>query len=355
MRIACLQFNPKIGQVEANVNKVWSLLLLSSKYDFVILPELAVTGYNFRDANHIRPYLESTDAPAASINLARQISHKYKCFTLIGYPELAGTKIYNLALLVSPSGSTIHNYRKSFLYSADETWGCSENPRRGFESFELILDKDYYLDFLPNKHYRSITTNIGICMDLNPYKFEAPFNSFEFSMACFHQQARLILCPMAWLLSESPSVESSSDDASFDASARVKQAQSYTKKLLTKLTLNNAASAPVFPLSETLFEASVPSFSTVNYWILRFFPFLCHENSIPEKYYNKVTVVACNRVGVEDDVVYGGSSSIFQFSNTDPSPEFNYLNKSVDILGSLGQGDEAIMVRDLSLDCEQPN
>lgn len=47
----------------------------------------------------------------------------------IGYPEKAKSTLdpakleyYNSAVTVSPSGETVANYRKSFLYYTDETW-----------------------------------------------------------------------------------------------------------------------------------------------------------------------------------------------------------------------------------------
>lgn len=42
---------------------------------------------------------------------------------------------YNSAVLVSPKGNVLVNYRKSFLFSTDETW--AEEGRDGFFAGEM--------------------------------------------------------------------------------------------------------------------------------------------------------------------------------------------------------------------------
>ena len=46
MRIACLQFNPKLGQVEDNISRAEALLaeVDTTNLDLLVLPELAFTG-----------------------------------------------------------------------------------------------------------------------------------------------------------------------------------------------------------------------------------------------------------------------------------------------------------------------
>ena len=43
-------------------------------------------------------------------------------------------------------------------------------------------------------------------MDINPYRFEAPFDAFEFSRFHVDQKSRWILFSMAWLKAENGSV-----------------------------------------------------------------------------------------------------------------------------------------------------
>lgn len=46
---------------------------------------------------------------------------------------------------------------------------------------------------------RKVKVTLGICMDLSPYKFEAPFTAFELAKFTRAQGSQLLLCSMAWL------------------------------------------------------------------------------------------------------------------------------------------------------------
>ncbi|KAK6457695.1 carbon-nitrogen hydrolase [Scheffersomyces xylosifermentans] len=349
LRFACVQVNPRIGSVDANISKVRSLLKDVKEADFVILPELAITGYNFANKASIEPYLEEAEeGKGPSITLAKEISNRLKCFTLIGYPEIFQSKIYNSAILISPAGEVLYNYRKTFLYETDETWGASENPEKGFKSFNLVVDKEFYLS-PSEKSYPTVKTNIGICMDLNPYKFEAPFNDFEFSLAAFAQRSKLILVPTAWLSPQSPS-----SNTLLSTEEKAKEGKAY-EELYFGEENSPISSGVQFKGSEAVkpFDPSGFDASTINYWILRFFPFLRHPNSIQDKYFEKATVVMCNRVGVENDIMYAGSSSIFQFLGKESiSNEIDSKNPSVNVIGSLGKGEVGVLIRDIDVEVD---
>ncbi|CUM63795.1 uncharacterized protein PRCAT00001379001 [Priceomyces carsonii] len=351
LKIACVQTNPIIGQVERNINRIRDLLANVPKVDFVVLPELAITGYNFPNREAIQPFLESS-VNGKSVKLAEEISKRYQCFTLIGYPEIFEDRIYNSAALVSPSGSLLYNYRKTFLYETDEEWGCDENPDKLFSPIELIIDKEYYIDRQPGKPYSKVVTSIGICMDLNPYKFEAPFNKFEMSLSSFLNRSKLIICPMAWLSPQSPSIDEKLLKEEKQKKAEIISDKYYreNKPHLNLLSTQNDNAFVSEP--ENTILPKVPSFSTVHYWILRFFPFLNHPSNDLPKYYDKVTLITCNRVGIERDVMYGGSSSIIQFKNVRGTADLNNRNPSVQILGSLGQVEEGVLLRDIDVETQ---
>lgn len=327
IRIACIQLNPEIGKLQQNVDRALKLIdSLNRQVDLIVLPELAFTGYNFGSAKQIDEYLEVKFEGITS-KLARQISLLNKCVTVIGYPERTpDNKIYNSAVVSDLQGNFIHNYRKSFLYETDEGWGCSEGS--GFSNFKLNFGE------------KSIWTSIGICMDLNPYKFEAPFNKYEFAMFNLREQVELILCPTAWLNSASPSI---TKDFSvlplFDKEI---------KELKPEFNLKEHGESinPELKIDES--KLSNPSISTLNYWILRFFPFLNYDNASYTEV--KPTVVICNRSGIEKDVVYGGSSTIFKFNNSFENTKFHdSRNSSVTSYGSLSQGSEGVLFREVDI------
>lgn len=325
LRIACLQFNPLLGQVDANVAKITRLMAcFPKKIDLLVLPELAVTGYNFKSAKEIEPFLEKS-GDGISFRVARDLSQKFGCTTVIGYPEKLGSIIYNSALVVDEQGQVVSNYRKSHLYETDETWGCLENPVRGFPPLKLLWPKSDVED----GNRVSVTANIGICMDLNPYQFKAEFNEFEFSIGCWQNDASLIIVPTAWLSSESPSINDS-----LSREEKAQKALQFQKQVLEKACEN----------------AATPSQSLVDYWIVRLFPFLNHPyNGLPKKLH-RTTVVLCNRLGIEDEILYGGSSSILQFDpSKGESSALDATNPSVDVLTSAGWATEEVIYHEVDL------
>lgn len=322
LTVACVQFNAVLGNTEINIAKVRHLVSkIKKEIDLLVLPELAITGYNFKSRQEIEPHLsELGKGPSAS--LASELSRKFHCHTVIGYPEKLHDKIYNSALVTDNIGEVVHNYRKTHLYETDETWGCSENPEKSFAPF--------YLNLGPER--KPVLTNMGICMDLNPYKFEAPFFELEFASSCYFNESSLIILPTNWLSPESPSIqEGLSEEKKIEKS----------KELQKRFEQN-----PEAPLE----DSGSPSELTVNYWILRLFPFLSHPRNPYPRRRHKTAVVMCNRSGIEDQVLYGGSSTIYQFDESaNGSEAFDMTNPSVDVLGSLGHATEDVLIHEIEV------
>src|SRR4051794_37188104 len=135
MRIACLQFDPKLGQVATNQARAERLLgELVATPDVLLLPEMAFTGYCYRSREEILPRCESPrDGPTAfwCSHQARALGSYVVC----GFPERAdGDVLYNSLLVCDPGGNIVHVYRKHFLYTTDETW-AAEGP--GFTTLDL--------------------------------------------------------------------------------------------------------------------------------------------------------------------------------------------------------------------------
>lgn len=117
---------------------------------------------------------------------------KHNCHVVVGYPEQVDVsdkwptspEYYNSAMVVNNDGENIVNYRKHFLYMIDETWALEGS---GFGK-----------EFIPGLGQ----TAMGICMDINPYKFEAPWHAFEFAFHVLEVKANLVIISMAWLTRE---------------------------------------------------------------------------------------------------------------------------------------------------------
>jgi len=286
MRIACLQFAPQVGDVDNNLNRADAVLSKANpqNIDLLVLPELAFSGYNFKSLQHISPYLEPTTAGITSL-WARTTALKYDCVVTAGYPEKvditpkwpASPEYYNSAITVNAEGETIANYRKSFLYYTDETWAL-EGPD-GFYDGEI--------DGLGN-------VAMGICkwptksferMDLNPYKFEAPWSAWEFAYHILHKEANLVIISMAWLTRE--------DARSFSRTPKE------------------------------------PDMETLSYWLARMEPLIRAESD------DEIIVVLANRCGTEDDAVYAGTSAVLGIQSGE-----------VKVYGILGRGERELLVVD---------
>jgi protein N-terminal amidase len=105
---------------------------------------------------------------------------------------------------------------------------------------------------------------MGICMDINPYRFEAPWNAYEFANHVIESRAQLVILSMAWL---------------------------------TRLSPQELRELPLRPDNETL-----------QYWIDRFYP--VHLSSG-----GPVFIVFANRCGIENAACYAGTSALICFKD----------------------------------------
>lgn len=110
---------------------------------------------------------------------------------------------YNSLVCVDAKGVVRVNYRKSFLYETDDSWALEGG---GFGSAALPLGSSGRIAVRESggteaETEQTISTALGICMDLSPYKFTAPFDAFEFGHHVVNSGARLVVVSMAWLSS----------------------------------------------------------------------------------------------------------------------------------------------------------
>jgi predicted amidohydrolase len=100
--------------------------------DLVVLPELAVSGYNFESAGQARSLGEPADGPTARMLsvLAAETGAHY----VIGIAEAEGNALYNSAILVGPGG-LIGCYRKAHLFFHEKDFFLPGNS--GFRIFEV--------------------------------------------------------------------------------------------------------------------------------------------------------------------------------------------------------------------------
>jgi protein N-terminal amidase len=244
MRLALLQTNPTLGEVHKNITAATNLLETlpsNAQLDLIVLPELAFSGYNFQSPSHIAPFVE-TRTSSPSREWAQKIAKQFRCSVLIGLPT-HDTSRHNTAVLVDSTGTIVHEYYKHHMFGTDYKWGCTPGPGFAFTTLEF--------DDTP------VRTSVGICMDLNPWEYKAPFSSYEFANYILENDITLIILPMAWL--QSPEDEPNS---------------------------------------------AQPSHSNLKYWITRLNP-LINDTKMR-------TVVVCNRTGQEEEAIYAGTSCVLR-------------------------------------------
>ncbi|KAK2594906.1 hypothetical protein QQS21_007354 [Conoideocrella luteorostrata] len=277
MRIACLQFAPQVGDVDNNLNRADAILSRADPeaLDLLVLPELAFSGYNFKSLRQISQFLEPSGSGISSL-WSRTTALKYDCTVVAGYPERVDPALkwptnpeyYNAAIVVNGEGETVANYRKSHLYYTDETWAL-EGPAGFFYGNLEGLGR----------------TAMGICMDLNPHRFEAPWEDFEFAHHVLDCGARLVVLSMAWITNDDPRQFS-----------RMPQE---------------------------------PDMDTLHYWISRLEPIIRAEST------EEVIIVFANRTGSEGEAMYAGTSAVIGIQSGE-----------VRVYGILGRGDKEVLVVD---------
>ncbi len=112
MKGAIYQFKPELGEVERNIAKM-AEAIKGIDADFVVLPELATSGYFFLSMDEVKPFsLEPEDEKLAPLY---EISASKDMMIVLGYAEKSGNVVYNSALAILPDGKNF-TYRKTHLF-----------------------------------------------------------------------------------------------------------------------------------------------------------------------------------------------------------------------------------------------
>lgn len=118
-RIGYFQFRPIFGRMERNVKIVVSALA-NVRADLIVLPELAFTGYYFRDRKEV---FELADDPrkSAVVEALTALCRQRRTHVVTGFAERRKDRCFNSALLIGPSG-LMHVYRKMHLFNEEKQW-----------------------------------------------------------------------------------------------------------------------------------------------------------------------------------------------------------------------------------------
>ncbi|ETP24459.1 hypothetical protein F441_02539 [Phytophthora nicotianae CJ01A1] len=208
LKIAIVQYDSQLGQVERNmevsvgaafkaiasryvkltdplfdlqyVDKMVVSLSEEDKIDVLMLSEMAFTGYVFKSKADVAQVAEVA-GQGPTFHWCQRQARRLHCMVTCGYVEKEGELLYNSMLVVSPEGELVCNPRKTFLYETDKSWATAGN---GFCTWHCPwLNK---------------TISFGICMDINPDDFKAPFSAYEFGTHVVENKSDLVLFACAW-------------------------------------------------------------------------------------------------------------------------------------------------------------
>lgn len=294
LRIGVVQMAPELGKVGKNLQKLSKITanLKPGTLDLLCLPEMILTGYTFKCADAIKPFLEKPDQGVTS-RYCKELASQLGCHVIAGYPEIlanenesheievqdennhheTGLVGYNSAILYGPNG-LCGNYRKTNLFDTDKPWAF---PGTGFATFGLGQSLG--------------RVSLGICMDLNPFPgavWTTDNAPYELAQYVIDENTNLLVVLCAWL------------DSNKDPDSRW-------------------------------------DISTLNYWIARLRPlWKTLETSSPK--HSDTIVVMCNRSGVEGETRFAGTSAIFRFSQNAEHPE---------IIGVMTREQEGVQIWDV--------
>lgn len=118
MKLALVQFAPFFLDEEKTIQKLDSLFKNSSGANLVVLPELANSGYNFRDRKEAFASSECT-SKSRYIEYLSETAKKRRQYIVSGFNERENNKIFNSSVLVGPKGF-IGVYRKIHLFMREK-------------------------------------------------------------------------------------------------------------------------------------------------------------------------------------------------------------------------------------------
>lgn len=148
MRVAAVQYRARRDDLEASRRAlVRRAEEAAAGSDLVVMPEMAVTGYVFDDRAEASAVAEAPDGP--TFRALAPVARRHGAWLVVGFPERAGERLYNSALVIAPDGALRGVYRKTLLYTADTPWAHPGDS--GYLAFPVAGRR----------------VGVAVCMDLN--------------------------------------------------------------------------------------------------------------------------------------------------------------------------------------------
>jgi predicted amidohydrolase len=139
IRIACLQMQPAIGEIEANVAHSIALIDRAAALGagLVVLPELCNSGYMFKSREEA--FAASEPIPVGpTVKAWAEVAARHQLHLVAGICERDGAKLFNSAVLIGPKGY-IGTFRKVHLWNEENLY--FEPGDLGFPVFHTAVGR----------------------------------------------------------------------------------------------------------------------------------------------------------------------------------------------------------------------
>ncbi|EFC45718.1 carbon-nitrogen hydrolase [Naegleria gruberi] len=182
LNVAICQCDIKFKQIDINKEHISHMLspLDSKLIDFLVFPEMTLSGYVFKDREDIFPFCERSGPGGEYFEYGLALAKKFNCTVFLGFPEkeliqdgkdeLSNCKLYNSMYVISHNGNYV-TYRKHFLFEADTVWAEEGDTFKAFDyslNERCILTHDTStMDKPTGMDRENIRIGVGICMDID--------------------------------------------------------------------------------------------------------------------------------------------------------------------------------------------
>jgi protein N-terminal amidase len=172
-----------MGKADALLAK----LTAADAIKLMVLPELAFSGYMFSGRAAVASLCELA-GDGSTFRWCRATAARLGCTVCCGFPRRApaaaasggGDVFYNSVMVVSADG-LLHTHDKHHLFFVDKTW--------------CVAGAGWSACFIPTL---GASVGFGICMDINPWEFSAPFEAFELASFCRDAGVAVLAFSSAW-------------------------------------------------------------------------------------------------------------------------------------------------------------
>ena len=132
MRVAFFQYSPCFGNPEKNLDLIRKSIPKAVSADILVLPELSLTGYTFKD--YEEAYSLSEEIGGKLCDELIRFAGENSLVMAVGFLEREGKNLYNSAVLVDGNG-ILGVYRKIHLFREEKN--IFKQGNKGFPVFPI--------------------------------------------------------------------------------------------------------------------------------------------------------------------------------------------------------------------------